>query len=951
MDYNQTVHLPKTDFPMRAGLPKREPELLNPDWAKITYRKLMDKNLGKPRFVLHDGPPYANGNIHIGTAMNKILKDIIVKYKNMTGYQAPYVPGWDTHGLPIETAVLKDKKVKREDMTVPEFRDKCKEFATQYIDKMTGQFQRLGVLGEWDNPYITLLPEFEAKQIEVFGKMAEKGLIYKGMKSVYWCPHDQTALAEAEIDYQDDPCTTIFVKFPVKDDKGKLGQYCDLSKLFFVIWTTTPWTIPGNTAISLNADFDYVLLQAPNGEVYVLAKELAEGVCKQAGLDFADCKVLVTLKGSDFELMVAKHPLLDQDSVILNGGHVTLDAGTGCVHTAPGFGAEDFEVCQRYDNAGLTHIGVPVPVNAKGVMTDARYNGQFYAKGNDMVVEDLEAEGFLLAKAQITHSYPHCWRCKHPIIYRATEQWFCSVDAIKDQAVQSCDAISWHPAWGKERMVSMITERNDWCISRQRVWGVPIPVFYCDGCGESIVTPETIAHVAGLFREHGSNIWFDKTAGELVPAGFKCPKCGGTHFSKENDIMDVWFDSGSTWAAVADQRPNLHYPADVYLEGGDQYRGWFQSSMLTSIACNGIAPYKQIITHGWTVDGEGKAMHKSLGNAMPPEEIIKDYGADMLRLWVSSADYTQDMRISKEIMKQLSQAYLKIRNTARYMLGNLNGFDPDKAVAVKDMLDLDKWAVAAFNDLVKAVRAGYDAYEFHAVYRAIYNFCVVEMSNFYLDIIKDRLYCGDDAGRASAQSALYLILDGMTRMLAPILAFTSQEIWTAMPHRAGDDTECVLFNDIPDYDPALALDEAETARWDELQGVRDTVLKALEEAKEQVKKNQDAEIVMALDKETFELWEAGRCLSGFDEADLATLFIVSKVMVERREDTPAEGGMKVAVALSGAPKCPRCWNHDERIGTDGHHVELCDRCARVLNDSATPPLPAGEEGVIQRLER
>ena len=916
MDYNKTVHLPQTDFAMRAGLPKREPEMLNPEWTKVTYKKLMEKNAGKPKFVLHDGPPYANGNIHIGTAMNKILKDIIVKYRNMTGYCAPYVPGWDTHGLPIETAVLKDKNVKRSEMTTAQFRDKCQEFATQYIGRMTEQFQRLGVIGDWDDPYITLLPAFEAKQIEVFGKMAEKGLIYKGMKSVYWCPHDQTALAEAEIDYQDDPCTTIFVKFPVKDDKGKLGQYADLSKTFFVIWTTTPWTIPGNTAISMNADFDYVLLQAPNGEVYIMAKELAEGVCKQAGVNYDDCKVLATLKGSDFELMVAKHPLLDQESVILNGDHVTLDAGTGCVHTAPGFGAEDFDVCKRYDDAGLTHIGVPVPVNAKGVMTDARYNGQFYAKGNDMVVADLEAEGFLLAKAQITHSYPHCWRCKHPIIYRATEQWFCSVDAIKDQAVKSCDGIGWHPAWGKERMVSMITERSDWCISRQRVWGVPIPVFYCDDCGESIVTPETIAHVAELFREHGSNIWFDKTADELVPAGFTCPKCGKNHFSKENDIMDVWFDSGSTWSAVANERDNLQYPADVYLEGGDQYRGWFQSSMLTSIACNGIAPYKQIITHGWTVDGEGKAMHKSLGNAMPPDEIIKDYGADMLRLWVSSADYTQDMRISKEIMKQLSQAYLKIRNTARYMLGNLNGFDPDKAVAVQDMEALDRWAVAAFNDLAKNVRAGYDAYEFHTVYRAIYNFCVVEMSNFYLDIIKDRLYCGDDAGRASAQSALFLILDGMTRMLAPILAFTSQEIWTAMPHRASDDAECVLFNDIPDYDPALALSEDETTRWNKLLEVRDVVLKALEEAREQgIKKNQDAEIVLTLAEEL-----------GFSETELATLFIVSRVTVEQGGETA------VSVKLSEAPKCPRCWNHDGHIGTAGHHAELCDRCAAVLGE-------------------
>ena len=783
MDYNQTVHLPQTDFPMRAGLPKREPDMLREMYDHDLYNKMVARNDGKPTFVLHDGPPYANGNIHIGTALNKILKDIIVKEKNMTGFCAPYVPGWDTHGLPIESAVLKDKSVKREEMTTAQFRTKCREYAESYIAKMTEQFKRLGVLGEWDNPYITLLPEFEAKQIEVFGKMAEKGLIYKGMKPVYWCPADQTALAEAEIEYADDPCTTIFVKFPVRDDKGKLGQYADLSKTYFVIWTTTPWTIPGNFAICLNADFDYVLLQVPNGDVYILAKDLAESVCKAAHIDYDACKVLAELKGSEFELMTATHPLFDRESVILNGEHVTLDAGSGCVHTAPGFGAEDFQICQQYDKAGLTHIGVPVPVNAKGVMTDERYNGQFYAKGNDMVVEDLEKEGFLVAKEQITHSYPHCWRCKHPIIYRATEQWFCSVEAIKDAAVKSCDEIQWHPGWGKERMISMISERNDWCISRQRVWGVPIPIFYCDDCGADIVTPETIAHVAALFREHGSNVWFDREPRDLLPEGFVCPKCGKAHFTKETDIMDVWFDSGSTWAAVAAERPYLKYPADLYLEGGDQYRGWFQSSMLTSIAVNGVAPYHQIATHGWTVDGEGKAMHKSLGNAVSPDEVIKEYGADMLRLWVASADYTQDMRISKEIMKQLSQAYLKIRNTARYMLGNLCDFDPDaNLVPVEQLMDLDRYALHCLNELVKNVRAAYDRYEFHGVYRAIYNFCVVDMSNFYLDIIKDRLYCGSEEERRSAQTALYYILDGMTRLIAPILAFTSDEIWHAMKH-------------------------------------------------------------------------------------------------------------------------------------------------------------------------
>ena len=931
MDYNQTVHLPQTDFPMRAGLPKREPEMLQEMYDHDLYHKMVKRNEGKPTFVLHDGPPYANGNIHIGTALNKILKDMIVKHRNMTGWCAPYVPGWDTHGLPIESAVLKDKKVKRDEMTTAQFRTKCREYAESYIEKMTGQFQRLGVLGEWENPYITLLPEFEAKQIEVFGKMAEKGLIYKGMKPVYWCPFDQTALAEAEIEYADDPCTTIFVKFPVADDKGKLGQYADLSRTYFVIWTTTPWTIPGNYAICLNAEFDYVLLQVPGGDVYVLAQDLAESVCKAAGIDYAACTVLATLKGSEFELMRAKHPLFDRESVILNGEHVTLDAGSGCVHTAPGFGAEDFQICQQYDKAGLTHIGVPVPVNAKGVMTDERYNGQFYAKGNDMVVADLEAEGFLVAKENITHSYPHCWRCKHPIIYRATEQWFCSVDAIKDAAVKACDSIQWKPEWGKERMTSMITERSDWCISRQRVWGVPIPIFYCDDCGADIVTPETIAHVAALFREHGSNVWFDREAADLLPQGFVCPKCGKAHFTKETDIMDVWFDSGSTWAAVAAERPYLKYPADLYLEGGDQYRGWFQSSMLTSIAVNGVAPYKQIATHGWTVDGEGKAMHKSLGNAVSPDEVIKDYGADMLRLWVASADYTQDMRISKDIMKQLSQAYLKIRNTARYMLGNLCDFAPDTdAVAVEGLLELDRYALHTFNELAKTARAAYDRYEFHAVYRAVYNFCVVDMSNFYLDIIKDRLYCGAEAERRSAQTALYHILDGMTRLIAPILAFTSDEIWHAMKHAQGVNAESVLFNDMPGDNAAFALDAAARERWAKLVSLRDAVNKALENARNAgvFKKAQDTDVTLSV-SESDAAFLAG--------VDLASLCIVSKVTVttgavegEKSEDCLIP--CTIAVALDESPKCPRCWNHSEHIGADGHHNQLCDRCAAVVGE-------------------
>ena len=925
-DYNKTIHLPQTDFPMRAGLPKREPALLNGEYEVSTYHKLMEHNAEKPSFVLHDGPPYANGDIHIGTALNKILKDMIVRYKNMTGYKAPYIPGWDTHGLPIESAILKNKKIKRDELSDVEFRDKCREYALSFVDRQRSEFQRLGVIGDWDNPYLTLKPEFEAAQIRVFGKMAEKGYIYKGLKPVYWCYTDETALAEAEIEYQDDPCTTIFVKFKVKDDKGKLASLTDLSKTYFVIWTTTAWTLPGNRAISVNPEFTYALMKVESGETYIVAKDLAEAVAKNAGIETYE--IIAELPGSELELMTAQHPLMDQESVVLCGDHVTLDAGSGCVHTAPGFGADDFNICQKYDKAGLTHIGVPVPVNAKGVMTDERFNGVHISKANDYVLPALEECGALLAKEDIVHSYPHCWRCKKPIIFRATEQWFCSVDAIKQAAVDSCDGISWKPDWGKERMTSMITERSDWCISRQRKWGVPIPIFYCDQCGADIVTPETIDHIANLFHDHGSNIWFEKTADELVPEGFVCPKCGHKHFSKESDIMDVWFDSGSTHAAVVDQRDELHFPADVYLEGGDQYRGWFQSSMLTSIATKGVAPYKQIITHGWTVDGEGRAMHKSLGNAVAPDEVIKDYGADMLRLWVSSADYTQDMRISKDILKQLSQAYLKIRNTARYMLGNLSGFNPDTdQVDYTALTPLDQWALARYNELIRTVRAAYDRYEFHGVYRAIYNFCVVDMSNFYLDIIKDRLYCGDDADRAAAQTALYQILDGMTRMLAPMLAFTSEEIWAAMPHAKADEASCVLLNDIPDYNEQLCLSPELSAQWDKVIALRTDVNKALEAARGQklVGKSLDAEVTLYLTAEGKEAFDA------MGQHDLAAVCIVSKVTVVEGEGQGVAGenfpGVTIAVAPSQAPKCSRCWAHNDQVDAE---TELCPRCAGVL---------------------
>jgi isoleucyl-tRNA synthetase len=888
------------------------------------YERLMKKNQGKPKFILHDGPPYANGDIHIGTALNKIVKDMIVRYKNMTGFYSPYVPGWDTHGLPIESAIMKNKKIKFGELSTTEFRDKCREYAMSFVDRQREEFKRLGVIGDWEHPYLTLTPDFEAEQIRVFGAMAEKGYIYKGLKPVYWCYTDETALAEAEIEYQDDPCTTLYVKFQVADDKGKLSQFGDLSKMSFVIWTTTAWTLPGNRAISLNPELDYVLMKAENGEMFIVAEGLSKNVAKVAGL--GEIEILATEKGSFFELMTAHHPFATFESVILCGDHVTLDAGTGCVHTAPGFGADDFAICQRYDKEGKTQIGTPVPVNSRGVLIDERFSGVHISKSNEAIIPVLEESGALLAKEEIVHAYPHCWRCKHPIIFRATEQWFCSVDSIKEDAVAACDQILWKPDWGKERMAAMIAERSDWCISRQRKWGVPIPIFFCDSCGEHIVTPKTIDHVATLFAEHTSNIWFEKDANDLVPEGFLCPHCGHDKFSKETDIMDVWFDSGSTHAAVLAKRPELSYPADLYLEGGDQYRGWFQSSMLTSIAANKIAPYKQIVTHGWTVDGEGKAMHKSAGNAVSPDEIIKEYGADVLRLWVSSGDFTQDVRISKDIMKQLSQAYLKIRNTARYMLGNLHGFDPNELTPYEKLFDLDRFALHSFNELVKTVRESFEVYDFHAVYRGIYNYCVVDLSNFYFDIIKDRLYCDDKAARAAAQTTLYRILDGLTRILAPILAFTSEEIWASMPHDAKAFPDSVLLNELPTYVADFVLSEADRNRWNTLVSLRDAVNKALENRRSQggVKKNQDAELCIFAKKE-----EDAKMLQSMD---LATLFIVSKVTVVHGEGEGelAEGSAipaTISVAESQTPKCPRCWNHHDEVNEEG----LCPRCAKVVS--------------------
>ena len=927
MDHKNTIITPKTDFPMRAGLPQREPAMLE-RWNKIdVYGQLLKKNEGKPAFILHDGPPFSNGDLHMGHALNKTLKDFIVRSYAMRGYYTPYVPGWDNHGMPIESAIIKKNKLNHKAMPVTEFRSACEAFAQDFIDRQMAGFRRLGVMGDWAHPYKTMDKHFEAEEVKVFGEMYRKGYIYKGLKPVYWCPKDETALAEAEIEYQDDPCTSIYVKFAVKDDKGKLADY-GTANTYFIIWTTTTWTLPGNLAIALNPVEDYVLLQADNGERYIVASALAEKTMKAGKIEHYE--ELAHFNGRFFEYMTAQHPFLDRDSLLVVADYVTMDSGTGCVHTAPGFGADDYQTCRRYN------MDLIVPVDDRGYQTaDAgKFAGMRYDESNKAIFDELVSTGALFASEEFTHSYPHCWRCKSPIIFRATPQWFCSVESFKDEAVAACENVKWMPAWGKDRMISMIRDRADWCISRQRRWGLPIPVFYCKDCGKPVCTPETIAHISRLFDEHGSNYWFAHEAMELVPEGLSCPHCGGKTFEKETDTLDGWFDSGSTHIASLRRNHPEQWPATMYLEGADQYRGWFQSSLLTSVGALGEgAPFRECLTHGWTVDGEGKAMHKSLGNGVDPAELIRDFGADIVRLWAASADYRVDVRCSKEIFKQLSQSYLKFRNTARYCLGNLDGFDADHLVAPEEMLELDRWAVTKLNALIETGFRAYENYEFHVLTHAINDFCVVELSSFYLDILKDRLYCEERDGlkRRSAQTALYLILDAMARMFAPILAFTCDEIWQAMPHRSGDDTRNVVLNEMVRPYTAYALDEAAMQKWDTLIALRNDVNGVLETARADKRIGKALEAHVALYAED----EASRAaLEAVKELDLAELFIVSDVLLEngapKEENVCGTGanfpGMRIEVLPAAGEKCPRCWMHSTEANAEG----LCPRCARVV---------------------
>ncbi len=914
MDYNKTINLPKTEFPMRAGLPAREPAMLE-RWQEMDlYHELLKKNEGKPRYALHDGPPFSNGALHMGHALNKSIKDFMVRSAAMRGYYTPYIPGWDNHGMPIESAIIKKNKLNRKKMSVPEFRSACHEFAQHYVDVQREGFKRMGVIGDWEHPYLTMDPGFEAEEVKVFGAMYKKGVIYKGLKPVYWCPHDETALAEAEIEYQDDPVTTVYVKFPMHDDQGKLGAY-DKDKLFFVIWTTTIWTLPGNLAIALHPRDSYALVKTDGGEVYIMAEALVEKVMKVGGVE--SYEIVETHPGSFFENMLADHPFLPKTSRLVNAEYVTMDSGTGCVHTAPGFGADDYQTCKRY---GMEMV---VPVDDRGRHTDyaGKYAGMSTDESNPVILADMKESGALFASEDIVHSYPHCWRCKHPIIFRATPQWFCSVDAFKDDAVAATENVRWIPGWGKDRMISMIQERADWCISRQRRWGLPIPVFYCEDCGKPVCDDATIEAVSALFKAEGSNAWYEKDAANILPAGYKCPHCGGVHFTKEEDTLDGWFDSGSTHFASM-KKDQGFWPATVYMEGLDQYRGWFQSSLLTAVGAMGQgAPFQECVTHGWTVDGEGKAMHKSLGNGVDPADIFKKFGADMIRLWAGSADYHADVRCSDNIFKQLSQSYLKFRNTARYCLGNLDGFNANNLVKPQDMLELDRWAVTRLNALIQRCEAAYQNYEFHVVSHAVNDFCVVELSSFYLDIIKDRLYCEEADGlpRRSAQTALWLILDTMTRIFAPILAFTCDEIWQAMPHCDGDDPRNVLLNEMNRPFTEYALDEDVMAVWEELVKVRDAVNGALEAARNEKKigKSLEARVKLTVPQEL-----ANQKFMDADE--LADLLIVSQVNVTTGD------AVSVQVEPAQGAKCERCWKILPSVGKDGEHPGLCARCASVV---------------------
>ena len=908
VELKDTLLMPKTKFPMRGNLPNKEPEFLK-RWEEMDlYRKVLEKNAGKPSYVLHDGPPYANGNIHIGHALNKILKDFIVKYKNMNGFVSNYVPGWDTHGLPIEQ-VLVNNGVDRKSMPATKFRNKCKDYALKQVDKQRADFKKLGVIGDWENPYLTLDPKFEAEQIRVFGKMVDKGYIYKGLKPIYWSPSSESALAEAEIEYRDHTSPSIYVGFELVSEDGVVEKGTK-----FVIWTTTPWTLPANLGIAVHPDFEYQEVKV-NGENYLLAKERVNFLAEQFGWE--NFELGKTVLGKELEYLLCQHPFLDRTSTVILADYVTLDSGTGLVHTAPGHGVDDFIIGQ-----GKYKLGVLSPVDNQGNLTEeaGQFAGQFVFDANKNIIAHLAETGALLKQENITHSYPHDWRSKKPIIFRSTPQWFCSIDAFRSELLDAVDRTKFYSEWGKPRLYNMIRDRGDWVISRQRVWGVPIPVFYAEN-GEAILDNTLIEHVAKIFEVEGSNVWFYKDAKELLPEGYTHPGSPNGEFTKEMDIMDVWFDSGTSHQGCCAVRDDLTYPADLYLEGSDQYRGWFNSSLITSVAISGDAPYKELVSAGFVMDGNGNKMSKSLGNVLSPNDVGKQLGAEIIRLWSASVDYTQDVRISNDILKQVSETYRKIRNTFRFLLGNLfNGnFDNRTDLLSYDELEeLDKYMVLKFEKIVAKVLDYYENYQFNSITTELINFFNVELSSFYLDYGKDILYIEAEKShkRLSMLTVLYTVLSKSVRLLAPILSFTAEEVYDNMPY---EDAESVHLTDFPAKN--LIDDAALEAKWDKLLEVRDDVNKALEESRNEkvIGKSLEAAVeIYSNDNEVVEL------LNSVD--NLHQLFIVSSVEVKENNGV-AYDLATVKVTKAEGHRCERCWNIVEEVNEEG----LCPRCASILN--------------------
>jgi len=927
MDYKRTLNLPNTAFPMKANLVKREPEILE-KWEEINlYQLIRRSSTGRKRYMLHDGPPYANGNIHMGTAFNKILKDIIIKSKQMAGYDAAYVPGWDCHGLPIEHKVDMELGPKKLKMSQVEIRQACRRYAEKYIDIQRKEFKRLGVLGEWERPYLTMNYSYEATIVREFGKFALNGSLVKSKKPIYWCISCRTALAEAEVEYGEHTSPSIFVEFPMASDLGEKYPALQGKDLVMVIWTTTPWTIPANLAIALHPDLEYVAVDTGNNHVMILAEGLMDLCMDTFGIQ--SYEILAKLKAGDLEGLRAKHPLYDRPSLIILAPYVTLEAGTGCVHTAPGHGREDYETGLEYG------LDVYSPVDDSGCFTE---DVDFFAglqvfEANRAVNEKLREVGALLKEQEITHEYPHCWRCKQPVIFRSTEQWFISMEKndLRKKALEAINRVTWIPSWGRDRIYGMIASRPDWCISRQRAWGVPITMFYCKECNELIMSQEIIDYVCALFENHGADVWFTEPVEKLLPPGTKCPKCGGKRFTKESDILDVWFDSGVSYAAVMEKRDYLDSPSDLYLEGSDQHRGWFHSSLLCSVGTRGEAPYKSVLTHGFVVDGQGKAMHKSAGNVISPEELIQNYGAEIIRLWVAGEDYRDNIRLSGEILQRLTEAYRRIRNTCRFILGNISDFDPEvDQIPYQEMEELDRWVLHRVQVLSEQVLEAYERFDFHIVFHTLHNFCVVELSAFYLDIVKDRLYTSppNSPARRSAQSAMNETLETIVRLMAPILSFTAEEIWEHM--RGGKRPPSVhadLFHPVKEHykDPALA------SRWENILTVRREVTKALELARKnrEVGHSLDASVTLGL-SDTF--MEA--LMPYIDQ--LRSIFIVSSVDLLHIQDmeggleSETVPGLKVLISPSRDPKCERCWVHDPTVGDDKRHPNICRRCLHAL---------------------